>query len=482
MGKVYENLQKEEKREIDNKRNILIADKVCEILKSKLLLNRTILEFSKSEEYLNFEEFCNRLNSLIKKLETLEKDNPNRQYVEYEYNNFVKCYAKKVILNDQEIDKLLEYVRNSIVKFGICQNQKEYSSSELVKFSLNLLKENINQNNSEENKELISWINFITTSPESGFLKKNDVQYEIKDDGQEYFIIKEEGEKIFAISMDGDVSIDEELDYQNSLLDKDLYIGCIDYEGERIITILYQKDGNYYPVFFNQESSNRMERIEQRLKQNAKAIISLSSLLEFKGLSHLIEPIYDKKILEYIALTINEKGYSMDKLITSNLEYLEEYPNEEIPSDELYITKSGIIRQNKNSRLKEERQKNSAELNEVLKISGLSSLIEESYDIKKLEYIMLSLKDNLHKIPSIVTEPAPPQKHLLTEIFYDVFYNLINPVEKKSIKENEDHLSHSFVKPLEKKVIRGIDDGLLEKKLGRLIINVMGYSVYNKYR
>ncbi|MDE5630969.1 MAG: hypothetical protein K2I70_05145, partial [Bacilli bacterium] len=262
----------------------------------------------------------------------------------------------------------------------------------------------------------------------------------------------------------------------------DLYIGCIDYEGERIITILYQKDDNYYPVFFNQESSNRMERIEQRLKQNAKAIISLSSLLEIKGLSHLIEPIYDKKILEYIALTINEKGYSMDKLITSNLEYLEEYPNEEIPSDELYITKSGIIRQNKNSRLKEERQKNSAELNEVLKLSGLSSLIDESYDIKKLEYIMLSLKDNLRNIPSIVTEPAPPQKHLLTEIFYDVFYNLINPVEKKSIKENEDHLSHSFIKTLEKKVIRGIDDGLLEKKLGRLIINVMGYSVYNKYR
>lgn len=407
LENIYDKM-KNNSQQYENERNILIAEKVCDVLKSKILINQKIIANSKSPDCLSLDEFTEKLKEIISKLEATEKDAPERENLESEYNSFIKNHAGKVILKDWEIEELLNYVKYSIMCFGIAQNKSEYTTdNELVKYALLMLNVYIIESCNEKDSELVKWIDFICSSSEAGFYQNNSELYQIKGCGSKYFTIKDNRKEIFAISETGDVSIDKDIDYDNILLVDNLYVGYINLNSKRVVTILSKKEDYYYPVFFNYKGENEDEDRQIRREQDAQPIMTLTSALKFAGLSRLTEPLYDKLMLIYIVESFNDP---YKKGISYRI-HSEKFPNEEIPSDELYILKTNpnnyeIVRKSDNQDCTLSCDP-IVKLNVVLELVGLNYLKEDSYDGRKIDYILLSIQED-GNVPSIVTTDKKP--------------------------------------------------------------------------
>ena len=412
MEIMHEIIHKSEKQIQEEKRNILIAEKVRQVLKTKLLLNQKILKREKSEDSMSLTEFITRLNEITTKLDSTEKDHPDRMALENEYYSFLERYASKVILNDLEIEQLLAFVKTSIARFGIARNQEEYTSNELVKYTLLLLNDSIIECFGEKDLELNKWIDFILSSSSAAFYDKTSEIYKIKGYGPEYFTISDYHKKIFAISSDGNISINRDIDFSKMLLRDDLYLGTINLNDKLVLTILSKREGYLYPIFFDCKCASYYDELETRLTLDAKAIVPLASALKYRGMSQYIEPLYDRLMVEHVAIAMNEKHYSTSELPSTT--YNISLSDGEIPANELYIYKtniggswkSGIMRKSQDHHEENSDVEPIANLNEILKLIGLEYLIEESYDPKKLEYIMASSREG--EIPAIAISEETP--------------------------------------------------------------------------
>lgn len=412
MEIILENAQKSEKQLREEKRNIAIAEKVRQVLKTKLLLNQKILKRENSEDSLSLDEFIAREKKITDKLDPMEKTHPERAALESEFYSFLDRYAGKVILSDLEIEQLLSYVKQSIMRFGIPRNEEEYTSNELVKHALLLLGDFTTECYGKEDPELAKYIDLMLSSSNAAFYDKTSEIYRIKGYGREYFTISDYHKKIYAISIDGETSINKDVDFSNMLLLDDLYIGTINLKDKRVLTILSKREGFLYPVFFDYKRDSYAEELEARNNLDAKALVPLASDLKYRGMSQYIEPLYDKLMLEHVVIAMNEKQYLTSELPLTS--YNITLSDGEIPANELYIyqTKignsweSGIMRKPIDSQEENDAIEPIANLNEVLKLIGLDYLIEDSYDPKKLEYIMLSIRDG--SVPAIIISEEKP--------------------------------------------------------------------------
>lgn len=416
MENILNNIQKSEKQLREEKRNILIAEKVRQVLKTKLLLNQKILKRGNSQDSMTLSEFIKREKDITEKLDSMEKTHPERAALESEFYAFLERYADKVILNDLEIDQLLTYVKTSIARFGIPRNQEEYTSNELVKYALLLLGDLITECFGKEDIELSKWIDFICSSSSAGFYSKTSEIYKIKGYGRDYFTISDYHKKIYSISIDGDTNVNKNVDFFNMLVIQDLYIGSINLGNKRVITILSNREGFLYPVFFDYDCDSYAEDFAKRTEQDAKAIMPLSSALIYGGISQLIEPLYDKQTLEYVANSLNDTNYL--NIATTSKMYNITLSDGEIPANELYLYKTnkdgswecGIMHQPKDVLEVNPTIKSIAHLNEILEFIGLGYLIEESYDPRKIEYIMACIRDS--KMPKITISEETPSVNL----------------------------------------------------------------------
>ncbi|MDE6292132.1 MAG: hypothetical protein K2L98_00465 [Bacilli bacterium] len=241
---------------------------------------------------------------------------------------------------------------------------------------------------------------------------KNSLIFIINGYGREYFTISDYHKKIYAISIDGETSINKDVDFSNMLLLGDLYIGTINLKDKRVLTILSKRKGSLYPVFFDYKYDSYAEELEARDNLDVKALIPLASALKYRGMSQYIEPLYDKLMLEHVIMAMNEKHYLTSELPSTS--YNITLSDGEIPANELYIYKtkignsweSGIMRKPMDSQEENDAIEPIANLNEILKLIGLDYLIEDSYDPKKLEYIMLSIRDG--SVPMITISEEKP--------------------------------------------------------------------------
>ncbi len=416
MEIMHEITHKSEKQLREEKRNILIAEKVRQVLKTKLLLNQKILKQEKSKDSMSLTEFTKRLYEITTKLDNMEKENPERMALESEYYAFLERYAGKVILNNLEIDQLLSFVKTSIARFGIARNQEEYTSNELVKYALLLLNDSIIECFGEKDLELAKWIDFILSSSSAAFYDKTSELYRIKGYGPEYFTISDYHKKIYAISADGNTSINRDVDFSNMLLRDNLYIGYANLNDCRVITILVKREGSLYPLFFESKCASYADELESRINLDARAIMPLSSALIYRGMPHLVEPLYDREMLEKVAVSMNDKPYLISELpsTTYNISSIDG----DIPAGELYVYKTNIggIRECGIMHMPENPQEVNpaiepiAKLNEALEFIGLNHLVEDSYDPKKLEYIMMSLREG--RVPTITISEETPSVNL----------------------------------------------------------------------
>lgn len=410
MENIYDTIQKDEQKQGEEKRNIFIAEKVRQVLKSKMLIKQKILAREKDSDAITFTEFIKKLDKIVRRLESMERENPERSEVEDEYYGFLDKYADKVVLKDYEIDQLLSYVKTSIMRCGIPRNQEEYTSTDLVKYALLILEDFINEYYGEKDQELGKWIDFICSSSNAGFYDKTSEIYRIKGYGRDYFTISDYHKKIFSIDIDGNVNLNKDVDFDNALFRDDLYIGTINLNNKRVLTILSSREGNLDPIFFGYKCVNYTEELDMRIKLDAKAIIPLPLALKYCGMSQFTEPLYDKLMLETVAITMNEKNSltSDYPLSTYNITL----SDGEIPAKELYVYKSKVGTSWRSGIMRKKDNQNSdiepiANLNEILELIGLSYLIEDSYDPKKLEYIMLAIRED-GKIPTIITSEETP--------------------------------------------------------------------------
>ncbi len=412
MEIMHEITHKSEKQIQEEKRNILIAEKVRQVLKTKLLLNQKILKRENSQDSMTLDEFIKREKEITEKLDSMEKTHPERAALESEFYAFLERYADKVILNDLEIDQLLSYVKTSIARFGIPRNQEEYTSNELVKYALLLLNDSVIECYGEEDPELSKWIDLICSSSNAAFYNKTSEIYQIKGYGAYYFTISDYHKRLYSISLDGNVSINRDVDFSNMLLRDDLYLGTINLNNKRVLTILSKREGFLYPIFFDNKCASYSDELETRLKLDARAMIPLASALKYRGMSQYIEPLYDRLMIEHVAIAMNEKHYSTSELPSTT--YNISLSDGEIPANELYIYKtniggswkSGIMRKSRDGQEENPAIEPIANLNEVLELIGLSYLVEDSYDPRKLEYIMLSIRDG--NAPSIAISEETP--------------------------------------------------------------------------
>lgn len=422
MESIINNISREEKTMQIDKRNILIAEKMRQFLNVKLHLNQEIIRRDKGVEKITFSTFTDKLCNFIKELECMEKSDPRKAQLEDEYYNFMSKYANSVILNEFEIASLLNYVKQSIMRLGICENKKDYNSSEIVKLSLLNLADHYCDCFDKVEKELLEWINFFCSSDNAGFSATNNELYTLNGYGEEFFTIKDGGKKVFVISKDGIIKVNEEA--KDYLLVDDLFIGSIKQENKGILTLFSKKQGYYYPVFFNKkEVSDKYKMHESTIN-----IISLRDALILTCKSYLTESLYDEKTLEYIMSEIRErKGIILSKCTNKDISILEKKVKEEIPADELLVginvasygeficldyellRDKNFATQNKSSLIFSGVSTNTnynyfIKLNDLLTLitpciyDGLmpcldgKKLIEGSYDYKKLEYIMEAIK------------------------------------------------------------------------------------------
>lgn len=422
MENIKDDFARDEKTMQIDRRNILIAEKMRQFLSVKLHLNQEIIRRDESIEKITLSLFIDKLSKLIKELEKMETTDPKRTQLEEEYYGFMNKYANSVILNEYEIASLLNYVKQSIMRLGICENKKNYNSSEIVRLSLLSLADYYCDCFDKVDKELSEWVDIFCSSDNAGFYATNNELYTINGYGEEYFTIKDGGKKVFVISQDGNISVNE--DAKNYLLVDDLFIGSINKGNKRILTILSKKEGYYYPVFFDE--NEMMDKYE--MHNNTVNIISLKDVLKLTGKSHLIKALYDKKELEYIVSEIREnKGIILANCMNKDMSLLEEEEKEEIPACELLVGLKGrgngefiqldyellrdklVTTQNKSLFISNKTLANNdytyfIKLNDLLALitpciyDGLmpclvgKKLIEESYDYKKLEYIMEAIK------------------------------------------------------------------------------------------
>ena len=414
MENIVDVIRRDEKKQCEDKRNMLIAEKIRQVLKTKMLINQNILARENSYGTISYDKFMGLLEHFKERLSTAEKY--CCEDIEKEYQDFLKQYENKVILKEHEIDQLLAYVKSSIMRFGIPQNQEEYTSNSLVKYVLLMLDDFIRECYGEEDKELGTWIDFICSRENAGFYDKTSEIYRLNGEGEEYFTISDYHKKIYAIDVDGEISINEHVDFSNVLYRDDLYLGSISLNGERRLTILSKRDGSFYPVFFDKECGNYSEEFERRLNLNAKAFIPLSSALKHYGMPQLIEPLYDKLMLEYVALAMNDKEFDTFDLsfATNNIEPF----NEDIAADDLYLyyvkvankRECGIMHKGKDTIVENSDDRLLIKLNDALELLRLNYLVEKSYDYRKLEYILMSISEG--KMPKIVIDEKTPNVNL----------------------------------------------------------------------
>lgn len=414
-----ENMQKELIRDPEtlkeDKKNILIAEKIREVLKGRMLLSQKILSRDENIDTISFSEFVDKLNKLAHKLEVMDKKAPDYAILESEYYEFMNKYANNVILQEYEIDHLLRYVKQAIMRLGLPKNKQEYTCTDLIKYTLLMLNERNKECFLESDKELEKWIDLFCSSSSAGIYPNNGILFILNSALDEYFTIKQRGNKIFAISSNGETLINEYADTKNDLLIDDLYLGYINIGQKRVLTLLAKGFGYYYPVFL-EENDNTFDK---RKEENASLIIPLKSLLIMMGHKELIEPLYDKKMLEYIMTVISEcKGFILtNDVIDSSIS-----KNEENDSSKLFVylnkyALDGYVRLNYklfkvdvlNTLNTEIENGMIINLNELLTIikpkifTGIlpdiiaSQLKEDSYDYKKLECILTCIKG--HNLP-----------------------------------------------------------------------------------
>ncbi|MDE6292227.1 MAG: hypothetical protein K2L98_00940, partial [Bacilli bacterium] len=203
MENILDNVKKSEKQLREEKRNIAIAEKVRQVLKTKLLLNQKILKRENSQDIMSLDEFVAREKEITDKLDPMEKENPERAALESEFYSFLERYAGKVILSDLEIEQLLSYVKQSIMRFGIPRNEEEYTSNELVKHALLLLGDFTIECYGKEDPELAKYIDLILSSSNAAFYAKTSEIYRIKGYGREYFTILNTIRKLYEIGING---------------------------------------------------------------------------------------------------------------------------------------------------------------------------------------------------------------------------------------------------------------------------------------
>lgn len=395
---------------IENKCNTLIGGKVVEVLKDRLLLNQDILRIEKIEDGVTLDEYVRKINELKEKLALIEKGSADYKALEEEFYGFKDNYSKKVVLNELEISQLFTYINASLTRLGIPEFGEKCTSHDLVKNILIALGEFISECYGSEDKELTKWIDFICSSRNALFSAKTNERYSLKGTGRDYFTISDAEKTIFAISDDGNVSVNESVDRSNKLLLNNLYLGTINQNGKRLITLLSVKQGGLYPVFFDYNCDTYIEEYDKRIELDAQIITSFSLALKYRGLSQLIEPLYDKKMLEYVIFNMNDRQFL-------SFDFTAPFKNIDVDAGKIserelsvYVSnadgsyKFGIARHGNDKNVNTETFHIIANLNEILELIGLDYLIAESYDSKELEYITLCMKEQKAPLISISEE------------------------------------------------------------------------------
>ena len=288
---------------IDIERNKKIADNIVKYLKSRLMANQVILEKSSHQNKITLNDFVEKTIEVYNHMNIIEDDNPIKGELSATFYDLVE-YSDYIILTEEEIDELLYYVERSIKMFGVCKNEKGYSESELVKYSIYLLEMAATYHDGyseDEKKKIEKWANFARFSKNIGFCDSLSGRISYKENGKEYFSLKNHNKKdVFSVFIDGEVSNENTLENEELLIADNIYLGYILEGPKRTFTIFYKKevDGeNQMKVLF---SDDTIYPISAEIKEGyVWPIAKFNQGLVLLGLNHFTQEAYDEHMLEF---------------------------------------------------------------------------------------------------------------------------------------------------------------------------------------
>lgn len=289
---------------IDIERNEKIADNIVGYLKSRLMANQEILEKTSYPNKITFKDFIKKTTEVYNELNLLEDDNPIKGELSATFYDLVE-YSDYIILTEEEIDELLNYVERSIKMFGVCKNEKGYTESELVKYSIYLLEiAAINHDGyTESEKEKIEkWADFARFSKNMGFCDSLSGRISYKENGKEYFSLKNHNKKdVFSVFIDGEVSNENTLDNEELLIADNIYLGYILEAPKRTFTIFYKKEVDGKEQMKVLYSDDIIYPISAEIKEEyVWPIAKFNQALVLLGLNHFTQDAYDEHMLEFV--------------------------------------------------------------------------------------------------------------------------------------------------------------------------------------
>ncbi len=416
-------------KKVDQSTKEQIANKVTELLKSKLILNSKMVE--SKENHIAYKDFISEFNRLTKMLSQIAKGDSQYENLEREYSAFLTKYADKILLSQKEIEELIAYVRLSISTLGMPENNSAYSNSDLIRDALISIAECQQKAGTQIDENLDNFISLACSTPNA--LCDLDIKglYMINY-GHFSLIVRDGKNTILDVDKEGNIDVCREIDPNSQILPSDLYFDVVR-KGNTNVLVLFQvsKDDYGYrvrPLFDEDLDAETLEQTQLAAEKQKDLLTPFEALLDLKGLSFLKEKVYDLDQLEYLLTVLNEyREPYIHAGITKNQSesFIEEIKAEDIfigaikghEKDLFVMIKKQIngfdcfIPLGKKRAYYEQKEigannvKTYFRLNTYLAMKNLDYLSEPTYDIKKMEYIIASLNDaNLTK--SITETPA----------------------------------------------------------------------------
>jgi len=308
---------------MEKKFNESVSMVVDEFLRFRLTMNQKAINSRATKEFLwkNYKYLLSSKNYYERKMFEGDFDLDVFNLVRKDFLNYLHCDISEsmlsyfvieneisedifsnAVLNLDEINNLLYYVKKAILNGGLKDKPFILNEGEFIKKLLIYLIEEKNLTSIEE-EQVKDWLKFFEVSQVSFFYKETMSKLILESDGR-FGIYTKDDELLSLVNNEGNINLYYQAKYDRWHNIDDLYYGYIGTKEKRILWILKKiKDDYFITDYFNLTRNNpylkQEDVIEMYVVDSLYNFFMESNLLEFK------QEIYNDKDLEKIRSILN---------------------------------------------------------------------------------------------------------------------------------------------------------------------------------
>ncbi len=278
-----------------------IARVTVKYLRSRMLLTQQIIK--NKEDKIDFDVFMALYNRFEDTIE-MKKENeesvleingtkiPMKDFLISGKDKLVKIKSDYIILTENQIDEIMEYVKESIEKYGIGENCFYSNETYFLRRVLRTLKENISDKEQDKKKRVGDFLSYFYLNESQGF--NRGISGRIQCGGNKIFEIITHDFKTFC-TFDKDIkTLICTISDEDILLADNIYFGkyikspdCEDIRG----LFLLKEDKKLKFISYDNEL---YDEVDEKTGIGVQLYFKLNTFLSVSGLSYLKRDIYNK--------------------------------------------------------------------------------------------------------------------------------------------------------------------------------------------